>query len=389
MRILFGTNPAIGHVLPLVPLALAARAAGHDVAVIGGSSIRPFVEGHGLRLVPVGPADLPTVMEAIRVEELPLGPRRAYRVWTEGFADMLARPLAQGTLDLAREWRPDLVVHEDSEQGTWIAAERLGIPHVALQATAWRGTMARASRAHSNGVRESIGLAPDPELASWHRYGFLATRPPSLVDPEDPLPATATPLRQVALEESGPASGDVPELAAGGPPRILATLGTVHGPRRTALLLALLDGLERVDAEVVVALGPGVDPAGLGPRRDGIHLVEFVPFARVLPTIDLVVCHAGSGTMLAALGAGRPMVMLPLAADQPQNAEACARAGVALVVEPGGWTADGIRSAVELALATPSLAAAARRLEGEIEAMPGPEEVLPRLERLVADAARA
>ena len=30
MRIAFAANPALGHVLPLIPLALAARDAGHD-----------------------------------------------------------------------------------------------------------------------------------------------------------------------------------------------------------------------------------------------------------------------------------------------------------------------------------------------------------------------
>ena len=31
MKILFSTRPAYGHVYPLMPLALAAREAGHDV----------------------------------------------------------------------------------------------------------------------------------------------------------------------------------------------------------------------------------------------------------------------------------------------------------------------------------------------------------------------
>jgi UDP:flavonoid glycosyltransferase YjiC (YdhE family) len=82
------------------------------------------------------------------------------------------------------------------------------------------------------------------------------------------------------------------------------------------------------------------------------------------------------------------MVILPMAADQPTNAAACRDAGAALVVEREGWTVPGIRGAVDAALADPSLAAAAERLRSEIEAMPLPHEVLPRLEAL-ADAADA
>jgi hypothetical protein len=393
MRIAFGTNPAIGHVLPLLPLALAARDAGHDVAVVGGASITAIVEGHGLRHVVAGPPDLATVFQAIDIESVEPGPRRAVRMWSVGFADVLGRPLAHGLLDLARDWPPDLLIHEDSEQGTWIAAERLGIPHLALQATAWRGSILRLSRPPANAIRADLGLDEDPELASWHRYGFLTTRPVSLRDPDDPMPEPLIELRQVAIDggESPDARGwQVPERVAGAPPRILATLGTVHGPRRTGLLATLVEGLEPVDAEIIVALGPGVDPADLGPRRDGVHLVEYVPFARLLATTDLVVSHAGSGTMLAALEAGRPMVLFPNAADQPQNAAACRAAGAALVIEPGDWSASLIRSTVDEALATPSLALAARRLAGEIAAMPGPHDVVRRLERIAGgdDAVR-
>jgi UDP:flavonoid glycosyltransferase YjiC (YdhE family) len=115
-----------------------------------------------------------------------------------------------------------------------------------------------------------------------------------------------------------------------------------------------------------------------------VHVVEYVPFGRLLPTTDLVVGHAGAGTMLAALGAGRPMVLLPFAADQPQNAAACRDAGAALVIEREGWTGDRIRSTVEAALAMPSLAEAALRIRAEIQAMPGPAQVVTRLERMVA-----
>ena len=386
MRIAFATNPAIGHVLPLLPLALAAREAGHDVRVLGGASIRPFLDGHGLPLVELGPPDLGTVFAAIDIERFEPGQRRAVHMWSVGFADVLARPLAHGLLELARNWPPDLVIHEDSEQGTWIAAERLGIPHVALQATAWRGSIGRRSRAPSNALRAELGLPEDPSLGSWHRHGYLTTRPRSLRDPDDPIPATATELRQVGVDDGAPASGFVPERAPGGPPRILATLGTVLGSRRTGMLSTLLAGLEPVDAEVIVALGPDIDPGALLPRRAGIHLVEYVPFARILPTVDLVVSHAGSGTMLAALEAGRPMVLLPFAADQPQNADACRDAGVALVIDRHDWTPDRIRETVQDALATPSLGEAARRVAGEIAAMTGPAEVVRRLERLVAGA---
>jgi UDP:flavonoid glycosyltransferase YjiC (YdhE family) len=387
MRIAFAANPALGHVLPLVPLATAARDAGHEVVMIGGAAIGPVLAAHGLRHVEAGPPDLATMFAAIGAGEL-TGPRLAVAVWGRGFAEVIARPMAHALIALAETWRPDLLVHDDSEQGTWIAAERLGIPHVALQATAWRGAMTRLSAEPAGRLREELGLPPDPALLGWHRFGFLATRPPGLLDPADPLPAVATPMRAVAVEDPGlsaPWLDEPPEQGR----RIAVTLGTVAPDRRAPLLATILDALGRLDAEIVVALGPGLDPAAFLPRRANIRLVSFVPMARLMPVSDLVVSHGGSGTMLAALAAGRPMVILPMAADQPANAAACQAAGAALVLERDAWTAPAIGAAVGVALADPSLGEAARRLRSEIEVMPLPHEVLPRLEALAGGARRA
>jgi UDP:flavonoid glycosyltransferase YjiC (YdhE family) len=384
MRIAFAANPAFGHVLPLVPLATAAREAGHEVAVLGGAAIGPVLAAHGLRHVEAGPPDLATMFTAIGAGEL-VGPRLAVAVWGRGFAEVVARPMAHALVALAETWRPDLLVHDDSEQGTWIAAERLGIPHVALQATAWRGAMTRLSAEPAGRLREELGLPPDPALLSWHRFGFLATRPPGLLDPADPLPATATPMRPVAVEDPGLSAPWLDEPPDEGR-RIAVTLGTVAPDRRAPLLATILDALVRLDAEIVVALGPGLEPAAFLPRRANIRLVSFVPMARLMPVSDLVVSHGGSGTMLAALEAGRPLVILPMAADQPANAAACLAAGAARVVERGDWTAPAIRAAVEAALADPSLGVAAGRLRSEIEAMPLPHEVLPWLEALAGNA---
>lgn len=382
MRIAFAANPALGHVLPLLPLALAARAAGHEVAVLGGSAIGPALAGSGLRHVEAGPPDLATVFAAIEADRLQ-GPRLAVQVWALGFAEVVARPMARALLELARDWAPELVVHEDSEQGTWIAAERLGIPHVALQATAWRSSMLRLSAGPAGRIRDELGLPPDPGLATWHRFGFLATRPLSLRDPADPLPATATEIRPEPPADDG---ATVAPWLDGSPgrARIAATLGTVNPGRRAPLMARLLDALAPLDAEIVAALGPGLEPNAFLPRPANVRLVNYIPMSRLLPASDLVVCHAGSGTVLAALGVGRPLVLLPMAADQPQNAAACRAAGAAVVLSPDQWTPGAIRAAVADALVDPVLARNAGRVRAEIRAMPDPSTVVRRLEALVA-----
>jgi UDP:flavonoid glycosyltransferase YjiC (YdhE family) len=381
MRIAFATNPALGHLLPLVPLAQAARDAGHDVLVIGGASLAGATREAGLRHVVSGPPDLPSVFAQVPERQGLSGRRLAAATWKGAFAGVLAEAMAAGTLSLAETWRPDLIVHEDSEQGSWIAAERLGVPHIALQATAWRGTGIRLSSEPLNRLLRLHGLPEDPELRAWHRHGFLTTRPPSLHSMVDPLPAGSTPIRPTAPDAAGGEPAEWPSPAGEGRPRVVDTMGTIM-PGRIEAMTEVLDGLETLDVDIVATVGHDIDPAALGPRRSTTRVERYVPMGPLLAGASLLVFHGGSGTMLAGLAAGVPLVVLPVAADQPENADRCRDAGVARVLEPDARSAADVRAAAAEVLGNPAYTAAAAGLRDEIAAMPAPAQVLPQLERL-------
>jgi UDP:flavonoid glycosyltransferase YjiC (YdhE family) len=383
MQIAFACNPALGHLLPLLPLATAARAAGHEIAFLAGASLADRIERAGFRRVEAGPADLPTAFQHVPERAGLTGRRLAAATWKGAFGGVIAPQMAAGLLGLAREWRPDLLVHDDSELGTWIVAERLGIPHVSLQATAWRGTGVRLASEPLGRLRASLGLPDDAGLERWHRHGYLTTRPPALYNPDDPMPATTVPLRPVAQDEL---EADLPPWLTrepGGAPRVAVTLGTIL-PGRLDAMTTILDGLERLDVEVVATVGPGLEPSVLGQRPPRVHVERYLPMSRLLPTCDALVFHAGSGTMLAALAAGLPLVLLPVAADQPENADRCVAAGVGIALASDGRSADDVERATRAILDEPRWRAAAARVSDEIASMPAPAEVLPALERLAA-----
>lgn len=383
MRIVLAANPGIGHLLPLLPIASVARAAGHDVTFLGGAALAPVLAAHGFRLVDAGPPDLRSVFSAIPEAVGQTGKRHAALIWARGFGGIVAPATAAALLELARTWLPDLVLHDDSEQGTWIAAERLGIPHVALQATAWRSAGIRLSAEPLGRLIGSLGVLPDPGLARWHRHGFLATRPASLQDPADPLPPTAVALRPESLDGLGEDAQAWPDGPRADRPRVAVTLGTIL-PGRLDTIAAVLDGLAALDVDVVAAVGPGVDPAALGPRPAAIRVVPYVPMSRLLAGCDALVFHAGSGTMLTALSQGVPLVMLPVAADQPENAERCVVAGAGISLGPADRDPASIAAAVRRVLGDTAFSAGAGRVRLELQAMPGPEALLPRLEALAA-----
>ena len=385
MRVLVTACPGLGHVLPVLPVGAAAAARGHDVLVATGADLGPAVERTGLRYWAMGAASLEAAFSTIDgISEL-TGRRRLMRIVTEGFATIHARHFAEGVLALAAEWRPDVIVREDMELGSWIAAERLGVPCVVVQATAWRPPIRRLASEPQNRIREEHGLPPDPDLTGHDGALWFTTRPPSLRSGADPMPPTLRELRSAANDAIGGADAGraLPDWLAADPgrPRVAVTLGTVN-KHRVDVFRPILTGLAELDLDIVVALG--ADPATLGDVPSGVRVERYVPMSALLPRSALVVHHAGSGTMLVAAAAATPQLLLPLAADQPENAALCVAAGIALRVDPDALTPGAVSEAARRVLAEPSFAARAGTVAGEIAAMPDADAAMVEIERLVA-----
>lgn len=377
-------SPGVGHLLPVLPIAVAAAGRGHDVRVAIGSDLEPLVVRAGLRPVAIGPPSLPAAFGRIEGLRELAGRRRLLALVSQGFANILATEFADGVALLATTWRPDVIVREDMEMGSWIAAERLAIPTVVIQATAWRPLIRRAAGQSQNALRARLGLEPDPDLAGHDGALWFTTRPPSLRDPSAPMPANVRELRPAADDRIGATSHDgvdVPDWLAADPgrPRVAVTLGTVNADR-IDLIRPIVEGLAGLDLEVIVALG--ADPSTLGSVPANVRVERYVPMSELLPRSALVIHHAGSGTMLAAAAAGTPQVMIPIAADQPDNAALCVRAGIAVALEPRELTAAVVAAAATRLLVDTSFIARARAVATQIEAMPDAKAAIAEIETL-------
>jgi UDP:flavonoid glycosyltransferase YjiC (YdhE family) len=81
-----------------------------------------------------------------------------------------------------------------------------------------------------------------------------------------------------------------------------------------------------------------------------------------MPRCDVVVCHAGHGTLVRALSSGCTVVACPAAGDMNENAARVDWAGAGVRLPRRLVSARGLRLAVQRALADPSLGARAREL---------------------------
>lgn len=200
--------------------------------------------------------------------------------------------------------------------------------------------------------------------------------PETVQSPDFLAEAKRVPLRPVGWAEPG----DLPAGVLGrdkSRPLIYLTLGTAFGDE--GVLKRAISGLARLEADVVVAAGPTVDPAQLGDVPANVRVEAWVAQAELLPHVDLVVHHGGSGTTLGAFGEALPQLVLPQGADQFTNAEAVVTAGVGGQLIGDDITEDAIFEGSRRLLADDAVRAAARTLADEVAAMPSPAEVAKRL----------
>ena len=382
MRFLFTSSPGVGHLMPILPVATAARERGHEVVVGCGASLEPMVSRAGLRHVSMGQASLHEVRDLVAGWAAADGPGRATLMYTEAFGHVIAAAIADDALRFATDWRPAVIVHEDMEVGSWIAAERLGIPHATIQATAWRPWQHGLQVAHQNELRAAHGLDHQADLAGRIGLHWFTTRPPALRDPAWSMPAPLGELRPDPDDQVGGGANATPGWLAASPnrPRVAVTLGTMNA-HRTDLLRPMIEGIAALDVEVVVALG--ADPATLGTVPPNVRVEAFVPMSQLLRRSSVAVHHGGSGTTLAALAAGIPSVFVPITADQPDNAAAVVAAGAGLILDTNGLTVDVVRAAVDGLLTAAAHRDRAEAIAAEIALMPDADAAVAVIEGLI------
>jgi|GEM_PF-6330903 len=134
----------------------------------------------------------------------------------------------------------------------------------------------------------------------------------------------------------------------------------------------------------IAELPPQQRPEAMFPKLFGTisappALADLLPLVRTWRP-QLVINDAAE---LASPIAGIPQLCLPQAADQFLNASAIARAGAGISIAPQDVSAAGVALAIRRLLDDDGYRSAARRVAGEIAAMPSPDEVAAHLEALV------
>ncbi len=363
----------------MLALAQALAGAGHSVAFSTGEALRRRVEHFGFACYPAGP-DIDE-MQANAFREQPelweLPATEAFRVAGAIFAGRVEPTLSD--LD-AVGVDPDLSSMTPTLPGPVLSA-RHGAPWVTHGlGPRWPKSLDEVAGEYVAHVWRREGLAPPPR-AGLGRFLYLEVCPPELRSDDAAESDPVEEIRPVPVAEDLAPSG--PLFAGNTRWRVYATLGTVT-TSRAEVFRAILEALDGADCEVLLTVGHSVDVAHLGPVPANVRVEAYVPQAHVLSRCDAVMCHGGSGTVLAAYSQGLPLVLAPQGTDQFRNAPFYARSGAAIVLQPSDFDAATVRAAVEEILNEARYRQAAQGVRASILRMPSPESCVRGLEELVA-----
>jgi MGT family glycosyltransferase len=423
-RFLFTVWPFPGHVHPNIAIARALVERGHQVAFYTGGSIAASLEREGLRVFPFRALQEDRITEAVlALDALSLEWRRArelkakLRDWLLGSVDAQLQDLQ----DVVKRWTPDafvcdpamwgplLVLHETARVPlavmSYVAACMLPGPEgpilgVALPKAAGpfsrmgrralhvvAGMVAADVRKGANAIRARHGLAPMAGTVT--AYGG---RMPLYIVPSSRLYDRQRSDLPASVHYVGPCHWDKPADSVppawltempSDVPLVYVTEGTMHS-KPAFVLRTALEALATLPVRVVVTTGKHRDPASLdlGPIPANARVERFVPHSQLFPRTNLVLTTGGTGTVLAALSAGIPLVIVPTAWDQPENAWRVAEAGAGLRIPAGHCTPDVVRRAVQQVMGDDSFARRARRLGDDLANYGGASQAADLLERM-------
>ena len=370
----------------MLAVARALAEAGHQVAFATAEDFCPRVEAAGFAAFPAGISLAEQVAEARRrfPDEDRLPGRERFEAFVPRMLAGVAAPSRAAELvSVVGRWRPDLLVHDETELAGPIAAAVAGIPWADQSVGILRPlTMFELAADVLRPLWEQFDVDLGP-FAGMFRYLYLDVCPPGLQSPQIDSVEVAHPVKNVDIPA---APGEtlpewVPELPP--VPTVYVSLGTIF-KGDVAVYGAILEGLRDRDLNVIVTVGNQNDPAALGAQPQNVHVERFIAQALLLPYCDVVVNQGGTA-ILPILAYGLPILVLPQSANQFHNADALAAAGVARRLLPAEVTPEAVGAAVATLLDDPAYRESGARLAAEIEAMPGPDQGVRLLERLAEE----
>jgi rhamnosyltransferase subunit B len=391
-RVVLNPFGSFGDLHPFLAIAIQLRQRGHEAVVATSEVYREKVLREGVEFAAVRPdlGELAADEELIR------------RIWdtrrgTEHLLREVLVPYARaGFEDVSRAAAgADLLLTHTASYGGPIAAERLKLRwlSVVLQPMAFLSAYDPPVLAPAPWLRHLRPLGPglfrllrtfaERRLDEWMRdvaalrrdlglpkranpaldgqfspWGTVALFSRYYAYPQPDWPEQVTLSGFVYYDQLGGGAGRYATAALAeadeklarfleeGDSPIVFTLGSSAVMQAGNFFDESMQAARQLGRRAVLLTGPQPQQRLRGLLPASIFVAEYAPYSSLLPRAAATVHQGGIGTTAQALRAGRPMLVVPWAHDQPDNAERVRRLGVARVVNRTSYNAK--RAAREL-----------------------------------------
>ncbi len=416
-RIVIATFGSLGDVHPAIALGLGLKARGYDVAIAVSELYRSKIEPEGLEFHPIPPqlGNLePALLDRI------LDPKTG----TETVIRELLLPVVRETYsDLIQAIQgADLLVSSDFLFAAPLLAQKTGIPWVSyllspasffsvydppqlpgfvnlpqlpflqralnrallqlvrLSTTQWMQPIRQ--------LRQELGLPPGnhPFLADKYAPDLvLAMFSTVLGAPQPDWVSQAQVTGFVFYDRLLPGqklSTELGDFLASGPPPVVFTLGSSAVQRAGDFYSESLEAVKILGCRAVFLVGMEELQNKLPmPLPDGTIAVDYAPFSELFPQAAAIVHQGGVGTTAQALRAGVPMLVVPYAFDQPDNAARVVRLGVAQQISRESYRRDRVVTALRQLLSNPIYQTAVQSVKAQVDAENGVRSACNAIER--------
>ncbi|MEM0907372.1 MAG: glycosyltransferase [Pseudomonadota bacterium] len=372
MKVVFASHGSLGDLVPFLEIGRILNADGHTVVIATHDAHRAAVEEAGLTHAPMRP-DRPNDPEFHARFMAPM--RGASFV----FNHFLIPAIEQSDADLMRACQgADVLVSVTLALAAPLVAARTGIP--------WRSAVFQPSMLFSIHDPPKVGMLPmvpgaprfnayilrkaKGRVERWakplRRYrrsqglgeypdhpafggqispdGVLALYSPLFGTlPPDAPPGTIQ-TGQVLQTGGPPLPADLAAFLTEGPPPVVFTLGSASAHAARSFFQDSARIAEEVGVRALLLVGRDENLKGLPETSDNFLARPTAPYHAVFAHASAVVHQGGIGTIALAVAASVPMVVVPFAHDQPDNAARAVRAGVAVELTRRGYARKGAQA---------------------------------------------
>jgi MGT family glycosyltransferase len=376
-HVLLVGHDAGGTVPPMLALAQELVGRGHAVTWLSQPSVRERATVAGCRFTPfdgIGDYDARRPIE----EQIDLA-----------MPVIAGNEIGDQLLGIVSADHVDAVVVDCNLSGAGAAAESLDLPSAVLLHSmyktftdVWFGELWPFMATAINARRESYGLAPTGTWADVHagHDRLVSVVPASFEAPVDSVPDT---MRHFGFLVPVPTATEMAAgvVGDGREPTVLVSLSTTY-QHQDDLLARIVAALADRPVRGVVTTAGQVDPADLAAPAN-VAIYDYLEHSLVLPHTDVLITHAGLGTVAAGLSHGVPIVGVPLGRDQALNAGRVADLGAGIALPPDA-SSRRITKALDEVLTDASYTDAARAIASASAEAGGAAAAIDDLESLIA-----